>query len=54
MLLTALAWRDLRKPHTLTAMSEELEFESRTGKIYFAGHDRWQRPVIIFNNSVGP
>jgi len=52
MLLTALLWRDVRQPHTLTATSEEFEFESRTGKIFYAGKDRWERPVLIFNNSV--
>jgi hypothetical protein len=26
--------------------------EAETGKIYVAGHDRWCRPVVVFDNSV--
>jgi len=27
-----------------------MEIESRTGKIFVSGKDKWGRPVIIFNN----
>lgn len=54
LLLAALAWRDIRQPHKLSALVPEMEFQGRTGKIYVAGWDRWQRPVLIFDNSVRP
>ena len=50
MIDEAIRWRSLRRPESIVAA--EMEVESRTGKIYVPGRDRWGRPVIIFDNTV--
>ena len=53
--LSACEWRQNRKPSEIESQpnwQETLSKEAETGKIYCPGFDRFQRPVIIFNNSV--
>lgn len=55
MIIEALQWREKRKPSeidTQEGWEERMSRESETGKIYCPGHDRWQRPVLIFDNTV--
>mmetsp|Transcript_18765 Transcript_18765/g.27126 ORF Transcript_18765/g.27126 Transcript_18765/m.27126 type:complete len:288 (+) Transcript_18765:34-897(+) len=55
MLIEAKTWRNFRQPHSVesrddwpSAMSKETE----TGKVYIPGHDKWGRPLLVFNNQV--
>ena len=53
--LSACEWRQNRKPSEIESQpnwQETLSKEAETGKIYCPGFDRFQRPVIIFDNSV--
>lgn len=49
----ALKWRKRRAPHLIEdteGWQHAFELESETGKIYSPGLDRWQRPVVVFDN----
>ena len=51
----AIEWRMKRQPHKFeqtTGWKERMKHESETGKIYIPGHDKYGRPVIIFDNTV--
>jgi hypothetical protein len=53
--LSACEWRAKRKPgeiETHAGWEEEMKTEAATGKIYVPGFDKWDRPVIIFDNTV--
>ena len=58
MLKTALEWRAKREPHNLFKVdmdrhkAEKMSYEAETGKIQLAGRDRYDREVVIFDNSV--
>eukprot|EP01031_Cornospumella_fuschlensis_P028991 gene28991-34991_t len=55
MIVEALQWREKRKPSEIDSQEgweEKMSKESETGKIYCPGHDRWKRPVLIFDNTV--
>lgn len=55
LLVTALKWRQIRKPDQLQYMVDwdvKMSKESETGKIYCPGYDKWSRPVLIFDNTV--
>ena len=58
MLKTALEWRGQREPHNLFKKGlderevEKLSHEAETGKIQLAGRDKYDREVVIFDNSV--
>lgn len=52
---TALRWRESRHPEKLgeaVDWAETMGRESATGKIYNPGHDRWGRPLLVFDNTV--
>eukprot|EP01035_Chromulina_nebulosa_P023500 gene23500-30467_t len=47
LLVTALKWRQIRKPDQLQYMVDwdvKMSKESETGKIYCPGYDKWSRP----------
>ena len=53
--LSACEWRAKRKPGEMEAQpgwEDEMKTEAATGKIYVPGCDKWNRPVIIFDNTV--
>lgn len=53
--LAASEWRFKRKPSEIEQQAgweAMISKEAETGKIYFAGFDRYQRPVVILDNSV--
>jgi hypothetical protein len=55
LIVSALKWRDLRKPADIELGPNwpgNMSRESETGKIYSPGHDKWGRPVLILNNTV--
>ena len=58
MLKTALEWRAKREPHNLFKVDMDrheaikMSHEAETGKIRLAGRDRYDREVVIFDNSV--
>jgi hypothetical protein len=47
----ALEWREKRQPDTIEP-DHVLSHESETGKIYWAGFDKWDRSVLVFDSSV--
>mmetsp|Transcript_15639 Transcript_15639/g.26066 ORF Transcript_15639/g.26066 Transcript_15639/m.26066 type:complete len:281 (-) Transcript_15639:801-1643(-) len=55
MMLETFEWRNFRHPHTLheeEGWFDFLENETKTGKIFNPGYDRWGRPLMVFNNQV--
>ena len=57
MINGAIKWRIERKPHHIEVVKdsfwkERMHHENKTGKIYIPGHDKWGRPIVIFDNSV--
>lgn len=57
LLASALKWRITRVPSDGGIESTEgwearMSKEGETGKIYVPGYDKWERPVVIFDNSV--
>ena len=50
----AIRWRLQRRPHEYEHDPEWIERLSRlseTGRVYHKGFDRWQRPVLVFDNA---
>jgi hypothetical protein len=56
LLVSALEWRKTRVPvngiESLPGWEEKMSKESETGKIYIPGFDKWNRPVVVFDNTV--
>jgi hypothetical protein len=56
MLLSALNWRLNRVPvagvESLPGWEEKMSLEGETGKIYIPGFDKYNRPVLVFDNTV--
>lgn len=55
MLKTAGTWRKYREPHLVEdslGWNERMSRESKTGKVYTPGKDKWGRPIIILDNTV--
>lgn len=49
----ALKWRKKRAPHLIEktdGWQNIFDKEAETGKIYSPGLDKWQRPVVVFDN----
>ncbi|KAJ1921407.1 hypothetical protein H4219_000724 [Mycoemilia scoparia] len=44
----SLEWRRTYRPHAITP--DEVELESKTGKLYFNGYDKFGRPLIYMYN----
>lgn len=51
LLVEALKWRDLKQVDSLDTRIDEMEREGCTGKIYLPGYDRWERPILVFDNT---
>jgi hypothetical protein len=55
LLLGALEWRAMRQPESIETRKDfSLSFrqQASTGKIYIPGKDKWNRPVLVFDNTV--
>lgn len=62
LIVEAMNWRRMRKPHLLESMkgvgstdehwSVKFSKECETGKIYNPGFDQYNRPFIVFDNTV--
>jgi hypothetical protein len=56
LVILALTWRSTRIPvggvESLPNWEETMKNETDTGKMYINGYDQYQRPVIVFDNSV--
>lgn len=53
LLIGAIKWRNTRNVDKIElGWEEKMSKESETGKIYIPGYDKFQRPVIIFDNTV--
>jgi hypothetical protein len=53
LLIGAIKWRNSRNVDKIeVGWEEKMSKESETGKIYIPGYDQFQRPVIIFDNTV--
>jgi hypothetical protein len=55
LMIGALKWREHRQPGRIQDQENwesKMSKESETGKIYCPGMDRWERPVLIFDNTV--
>ena len=52
LLVEALKWRDAKQLEQLDNFIQDMEKEGCTGKIYLPGFDRWNRPIVVFDNTV--